>query len=111
MRFNTFADVSEFVLHYVRIFIPVVFALGVLAFFWNGGRFIYGSGSESSDPDERKNWLIYGVLALFVAVTLYGIIALLQDFFFPNQQIDSLSPGEIYNPALPLDSLPPASNS
>lgn len=59
---------------------PIVVALALVYFFWGLGQFILGS----SDSEKRKNAIeimIYGIIALFIMVSIWGIINVLQSTF------------------------------
>jgi len=56
---------------------PIVVALALLAFFWGLVLYIFGAG----DAEKRKKGLavmIWGVIALFVMLSVFGIIRALQ---------------------------------
>jgi len=51
----------------------VVAALALLVFFWGLVRFIFKLGGEA-DVEQGKTLMIWGVIALFVMVSIWGII-------------------------------------
>ncbi len=56
---------------------PIVVALALLAFFWGLVTYIFGAG----DAEKRKKGLgimIWGIIALFVMLSVFGIINALQ---------------------------------
>jgi len=61
----------------VGILIPILIALAFLVFVWGLITFILSSGDEAA-KDEGKRRMIWGVIALFVIVSIWGIIGLLQ---------------------------------
>lgn len=56
--------------------IPVIIALTLVTFFW--GLFKYVKGSQK-DATQGKHIMIAGLLALFVMVSVWGIIRLMQN--------------------------------
>lgn len=58
--------------------IPVIFGLSLVYFFWGTANFILNSNNEKTRKDNL-NKLIFGVVALFVFVSIYGILGVLQD--------------------------------
>ena len=56
---------------------PIVFALALLAFFWGLAVYIFNSGNDEKKA-EGKNIMIWGIIALFVMVSVFGIIRILQ---------------------------------
>jgi len=68
----------------VNTLIPVIFALALLLFFWGVAKFILQSG----DPEARKEGkqiMIWGIVALFVMTSIWGIVA----FIGEELQIDT----------------------
>lgn len=63
----------------VSALVPIVIALAFVVFVWGLITFILASGDEAA-KDEGKRRMIWGVLALFVIVSIWGIIELLQKF-------------------------------
>jgi hypothetical protein len=56
--------------------IPIIFGLSLIYFFWGISQFILNSADQKK-RDEGKSKIIWGVVALFVFVSLYGILALM----------------------------------
>ena len=50
-------------------------ALALLFFFWGLAQFILKSGDAASH-EEGKNKMVWGVIALFVMVSIWGIVGL-----------------------------------
>lgn len=62
----------------VTALIPIVMGLAVLVFFWGLVKYISSTSDESSKLDG-KNLMIWGMIALFVMVALWGILGWFQD--------------------------------
>jgi len=77
----------------VGILTPIAFALGLLYFFWGLAQFILASG-DPEKATEGKNRMIWGVVALFVMSTVFGLIAFIQSELGITQQvlIESIAP-------------------
>ena len=58
--------------------IPIVFALAIIYFFWGIVQYIRGAG-DPAKASEGKSIMIYGVIAIAVMVSLYGLVTWLQD--------------------------------
>jgi hypothetical protein len=56
--------------------LPVVVGLALLYFFWGLGKYILSAGSEEK-KEEGRNIMIWGVISLFVMVSVWGIVGLL----------------------------------
>jgi len=75
--------------------IPVVAGIAVLVFFWGLAKFVLKAGSEN-DREEGKQIMFWGIIALFVLVSLSGIVV------FIHGEIFNYSPGVL--PTLPENS-------
>ncbi|MEK7194350.1 MAG: pilin [Patescibacteria group bacterium] len=53
--------------------LPIVVGLALLAFFWGLMKFIFAAGNEESKA-EGKSIMIYGIIALFVMVAVWGLV-------------------------------------
>lgn len=60
--------------------IPFLGAVAFLVFVWGVAKFIKSSGSDK-EIKEKKNLLIWGIIGIFVLVTIWGIIAFLRSEF------------------------------
>jgi hypothetical protein len=60
----------------VQVLIPLAFALTLLYFFWGVAKYIKSIGSEK---DEGKQIMVWGIIALFIASSIWGILAFIQD--------------------------------
>lgn len=84
----------------VRVFInlleqaiPIFFALALLIFFWGVARFIWNAGNESIRLSGRK-FMVYGIITLFVMITIWGILQALDCTFLKNCGLVSSAPGK-----------------
>jgi uncharacterized membrane protein len=74
-------DLTAFVTYMsgiVGALVPIASTLAVVFFFWGLAKFILNSGDEEKRK-EGKDIMIWGILALFVLVTIYGIIGFMQE--------------------------------
>ena len=75
--FTTLQGMINQVKTIVNTLIPIVFALGVLAFFWGLVLYIFSQGNEEKKKDG-KGIMLWALVALFVMASVWGIIALAQ---------------------------------
>jgi len=61
----------------VNLLVPIVSTLAVVFFFYGLAKYILNSGDEDKRK-EGKDIMIWGILAMFVLVTIWGIIGFLQ---------------------------------
>ncbi len=57
--------------------IPLVFALILAAFFWGLARYVYQADSDQA-RSQGKRIMLGGVIALFVAASIWGIVEFIQ---------------------------------
>lgn len=63
--------------------IPMAVSLGLLFFFYGIARFIFAGGDEKN-IESGKLFMKWSVVALFVMVSIIGIITVMQAFFGGN---------------------------
>lgn len=61
----------------VNLLVPIVSTLVVLFFFWGLAQYVLAAGDEEK-AKEGKSIMIWGAIALFVMVSIWGIIGFLQ---------------------------------
>ena len=64
----------------VDLALPIVVSLALLAFFWGLAKFIFAAGDEESKADGKKI-MIWGVVALFVMVSVWGLVGFIGGAF------------------------------
>ena len=77
---HTVAVISDI----VNGLIPVVLAITVLIFFWGLAMYLWDAGNAES-KGKGIQIMIMGVLSLFVMVSIWGIIGVLQQTFKVDQ--------------------------
>ena len=58
------------------VLIPLAFSLCLLYFFWGVAKYIWSAGSEK---DEGKSIMLWGIVGLFVAFSIWGIIIFVRE--------------------------------
>jgi len=72
--------VLDVIINLIRLLIPIVVSLALLYFFWGLAQFISKSGGEAG-IEEGKRKMIWGIIALFVMLSVWGIISLISNTF------------------------------
>lgn len=83
---------------FINIVIPVVSSMALAFFLWGAARFIYRSGDSEGHGHDR-DMLTWGLVALFVLFSLWGIIAFLQNAFL-GAPASSITPAAHTGPAV-----------
>lgn len=64
----------------VGIALPIVVGIALLAFFWGLVKFIFAQGNEEAKTDAKKI-MLWGLIALFVMVSVWGIVRFIGNAF------------------------------
>jgi uncharacterized membrane protein YidH (DUF202 family) len=83
------------VLGWIEELVPLLISFAVAAFLWGLVKFIKNSDDERAH-EEGKTFMIWGIIALFVMVSFWGIVGFIQD------SVD-LSPVGGFTPSVPVD--------
>ena len=68
----------------VEIALPIVVALGLIGFFWGLVKYIFAQGDETAKTDAKRI-MLWGVVALFVMVSVWGLVRFVGNAFGINQ--------------------------
>lgn len=71
-------EVFDFLISLVSEIVPLLVAIAVLVFFWGIVKFISHAGDEKTH-EEGKQFMIWGMIALFVMVALWSIVGYFQE--------------------------------
>lgn len=78
---TTFAEALGIMQGLLNGLLPVLVALAVVIFLWGVLKYI----RASDNPDQRtegRELMIYGIIAIFVMVSLWGLVNVIVDVFF-----------------------------
>jgi hypothetical protein len=78
--FTPLYDMLAFIGVAIKSLIPIVFGLALVYFFWGLAMYIRAAG-DPKKANEGKSIMVYGVIAIAVMISVYGIVAFLQDIF------------------------------
>lgn len=76
--FNGIKDMLNSIKDIIKLALPLAFSLAVLFFFWGIAKYILKAG-DSKAREEGKNIMLWGVIALFVLVSVWGIVGFIQE--------------------------------
>ncbi|MDP2642129.1 MAG: hypothetical protein Q8P21_02475 [bacterium] len=71
---RTFGDIVGIFTDLIKLAVPVIVALALLAFLWGLVKFIFRVGGDEKAINEGKSLMIWGLIALFVMVSIWGIL-------------------------------------
>lgn len=64
-----------------KVLIPMAFALCLLYFFWGVAKYINSGAGGDKAAEDGKRVMIWGIVGLFIATSIWGIIAFIQGEF------------------------------
>ena len=70
-------DIFNVITGVLRQAITVAFVFIIVAFFWGMTLFIRNIGEEKA-LEEGKKWILWSIIALFVTVSIWGILGFIQ---------------------------------
>jgi len=74
----TIQSILEALITSLGAFVPVGVAFAVAAFMWGIVSFIHASGDEKAITTGKQR-MVWGIVALFFIVSVWGLVALLQE--------------------------------
>lgn len=77
---TTLGDILFILSDLINLATPIVVALALLYFFWGLAQYILNAGNEDKKKEGRAI-MIWGILALFIMVSVWGIINVIRDTF------------------------------
>ncbi len=77
---SAFRDVVSFVIHLIDLTIPVLTALALVIFLWSAVRYVTKAG-ETAGRGPAREAMLWGLVALFVLFSIWGILRLLCSTF------------------------------
>ncbi len=75
---SNFAQLMNLFIGTVKAAIPLVAFLALLVFFWGLAKFISNVSGDAKAVDQGKSLMVWGTVALFVMVSIWGILRFLQ---------------------------------
>jgi hypothetical protein len=91
-QLNNVKDLLRSIGDLIDIAIPIVVALGLLAFFWGLVMFIFGAEEKKS---EGRHIMIWGLVALFVMVSVWGLVRFIGNALGVNEVGGSVAPPSV----------------
>ena len=71
--------------------IPLIFALALVMFIWGVVQFVINSDEEAK-KEKGRQFMIWGIIALTVMVSVWGLVEILGDTFGINYAIPQVQP-------------------
>ncbi len=76
--FNPFANILVKVKDILNLIVPIVITLALIYFIWGVAQYV--TAKDDDKKAEARDTMIYGTVGLFVIVSVWGIVVLIQQF-------------------------------
>lgn len=76
--YPTFCSVVDFFLRLISSSIPILISISVIVFVWGVFRYVI---AEGEDKQKSRNVMMYGIIGLFVMVSVWGLVTLVYNTF------------------------------
>ncbi len=70
-----------------RFVIPLIFALALAAFVWGVVQFFILNSDEEAKREQGKQFIIWGIVALAVMLSVWGLVKILGNTFGINTSV------------------------
>ena len=77
---RTFSGLVYMLISFINPLAAILVSLALLIFFWGIVQYIYSGGSEGHE--NGRQLMVWGVVALFVLVSIWGLARILTSTFF-----------------------------
>ena len=82
---SNFKELVDIFIELIQAVLPVIAGLALLVFLWGLAKFIFSVSGDEKAVAEGKNLMKWGLIALFILVSFWSIVALVHgDFFGPG---------------------------
>jgi hypothetical protein len=80
---NSFKCAVSFVISLINYVIPLIIGIALVLFLFGLIKYITAGGDETK-VKEARSFIIYGVIGLFVMLSVWGLVSILVNTVFPN---------------------------
>lgn len=77
-KITTFEGLVNKVINIIQYVIPLIFSIALVAFLWGIFQYFF-SGAEKKE--EARDFLLYGIIGLFVMISVWGLVKILTSTF------------------------------
>lgn len=82
-------EIAAVILNILGWVVLIIMSLALINFLWGVAQYILSAGDEAKKV-EGRNMMIYGIIALFVMVAVWGLVRVLRETFLPGSNLNAL---------------------
>lgn len=75
---QSFRDVSDMIVGFLSSLLPLLAGFAVVVFFWGLITYIWKAADSSEAHERGRRLMLWGIIALFVMMSIWGLVELLQ---------------------------------
>lgn len=79
-----FKTLTELFTDIIGLLIPLMVAVSLLVFLFGLAKFIFRVAGDEKEIEKGRYLMIYGIIGLFVMISIWGILSLLVSDFGPD---------------------------
>lgn len=80
---QTFKELVEYLVTIMNMLVPIIITAALVVYLFGISQSVLDFGGDKG-RDKMKAYMFYGILIIFVMVSIWGILNLLQDTFFSS---------------------------
>jgi hypothetical protein len=82
LKITDLGSIFAIIYRIIQVSVPIIIALAVLVFLWGVFRYVVSNAAE--DKDKARGTMIWGIVGIFVMVSVWGLVGILQTTFGVN---------------------------
>jgi len=91
---STLNEIESAALNILNLVVPLFIAAAVFVFLWSVLKYI-NSGDNPETRGQAKSLMIYCIVAIFVMVSVWGLVGVLRNMFTLNGNVLPVDPNSI----------------
>lgn len=80
---QTFKELVDYLVTIMNMLVPIIITAALVVYLFGISQSVLDFGGDKG-RDKMKSYMFYGILIIFVMVSIWGILNLLQDTFFSS---------------------------
>lgn len=81
-----FADIVGIIVNLMGMAVNLLMAFALLVFLYGLMRYMMDAGDDSK-REESRQYMVYGIIGLFVMVSMWGLVQVLTNTFIPGSAV------------------------
>jgi hypothetical protein len=79
---STFPALINYIISVIQMLIPILVAAAIVIYFYHASEGVFKGGSNAEARQKLKQNLFWGCIILFVMISVWGLVSLLENSLF-----------------------------